>query len=465
MKLIHCLLLAISCVVSLLAAVAQDADVITTFTSPQPVDVRAFPSSIAAVGTDRVLIGAAYDASYTDVGRAYLFSTNGTLLVTIINRDRTTRGYFGFAVAALGSDRLIISAPGSGISSGKVYLLDTNGGLLTAFTNPIGNSAGDSFGHSVATLGNDRVLIGAPYGGRAGSDAARAFLFRTNGALLATFTHPVSKIDSGFGSVVAALGSEGVLIGAPFDDTAGRQAGVAHLFSTNGTLLTTFTNPTPAAGDIFGWFVATVSSDRVLISSPGDDTAGTNAGAAYLFSTDGTLVNTFMNPGHASEVLGRSLTAVGSDRVLIGTSGSEKAYLFGTNGALLTTIGRNSTLGRTISNQDPASVAPWGAPVVSLGNDLVLVSTTPPVWDYRDGEAYLFSISPRPSLNIWLTATNTVVISWPSAVTNFFLQENVASVSVNWSNVTAEIRNNGTNKTVIVSPAERSRFYRLFRGF
>ena len=36
------------------------------------------------------------------------------------------------------------------------------------------------------------------------------------------------------------------------DDTGATNAGAAYLFSTDGTLLTTFTNPTPADNDQFG---------------------------------------------------------------------------------------------------------------------------------------------------------------------------------------------------------------------
>src|SRR5437867_3147251 len=59
--------------------------------------------------------------------------------------------------------------------------------------------------------------------------------------------------------------------------------------------LLTFTNPTPAVDDRFGYSVAAVGTDRVLIGAPLDDTGATNAGAAYLFSTNGALLATFTN--------------------------------------------------------------------------------------------------------------------------------------------------------------------------
>ena len=50
-----------------------------------------------------------------------------------------------------------------------------------------------------------------------------------------------------------------------------------------GRLLHTFLNPTPAAGDQFGWSVA-ISGDKVLIGAQFDDAGARESGAAYLFS-------------------------------------------------------------------------------------------------------------------------------------------------------------------------------------
>ena len=60
------------------------------------------------------------------------------------------------------------------------------------------------------------------------------------------------------------------------------------------------------------------------------------------------------------------------------------------------------------------------------------------------------------------TTTNTVVVSWPSPSTRFVLQQNTNGVSsVNWSNVTAAIQDDATNKTLVVNPTGQSRFYQL----
>jgi len=72
--------------------------------------------------------------------------------------------------------------------------------------------------------------------------------------------------------------------------------------------------------------------------------------------------------------------------------------------------------------------------------------------------------TPPPALSIQRTTTNTIVVSWPSPSAGFVLQQNTSGVSsVNWSNVTDTIQDDGTTKTLIINPIQPSRFYRLIR--
>jgi len=67
-----------------------------------------------------------------------------------------------------------------------------------------------------------------------------------------------------------------------------------------------------------------------------------------------------------------------------------------------------------------------------------------------------------PSLGVARTATNTVALSWPSPSIGFALQQNTNGIAtVNWSNVLTAPTDNGTTRTVIISPPSGNRFYRL----
>jgi hypothetical protein len=259
---------------------------------------------VAAVGTDRVLIGAWQDdTGANNAGAAYLFSTSGALLITFTNPTPTSDDVFGVSLAAVGTDRVLIGAyqdDTGANNAGAAYLFSTNGALLTTITNPT-PAVGDFFGFSVTVVRTDRVLIGAYQDDVGGVDDGAAYLFSTNGTLLTTFTNPTPAAYGYFGSSVAAAGTDQVLVGAEWKGSGSTDAGAAYLFSTNGTLLTTFTNPTPAASDRFGHSVAAVGTDWALIGTPWDDTGAANAGAAYLFSLEpltppAPLLSTSLNP-------------------------------------------------------------------------------------------------------------------------------------------------------------------------
>ena len=111
------------------------------------------------------------------------------------------------------------------------------------FLNPTA-AAGDHYGFSVATIGTN-LLVGAPEVDQpAAINTGRAYLIHGDtGVTLRTFLNPTPGAGDGFGFAVAALGGN-VLVGAPFDDTAGPDAGAVYLFNgATGALIKTFTNP------------------------------------------------------------------------------------------------------------------------------------------------------------------------------------------------------------------------------
>jgi hypothetical protein len=426
----------------------------TTFSNPTPAAFDLFGTAVAALGTDRVLIGA------EGAGEAYLFNLAGTLLTTFTN-PIIFGDSFGATVTAVGSDQVLIGAynfaatyQGQLRQIGRAYLFATNGSLLTTLTNPSPATV-QAFGFAgVAALGSDHFLIaglsdlnvGAPYSGG-------VFLFRTDGALITAFTNPVPAEANGFGFGTTAFGSNRVLIGAPYANTGASAAGVAYLFRTNGALLTTFTNPAPVADDNFGQATAAVGQDRVVISAV--DAGGVRGGGrAYLFATNSTLLTTFTNPAPAVyDNFGWSLAAVGIDRVLIGTSTPQAgaAYLFSMNGTLLASL----------TNPAPATSDYFGLSAAAVGNDHVIIGS---VWNDTgatdSGAAYLFALS-NPSLSI--AASNALItVSWPS-FPGFVLQQNPDLNPANWTTPSEIVTDNGTTKSIGVSPAPGNRFFRLFK--
>ena len=368
----------------------------TTVLNPFPITTEIFGSAITALGTDRFILGNEFD-KFTGVptGVAYLFKTNGTLLATfhdppLVNGDR-----FGHAVAAVGTDKLLVGAYGTVtafISAGAAYLFNTNGTLLITFTNPT-PANNDKFGFAVAAVGADKVIISAYNDFNAPNGGGSAYLFSTNGTLLTTFNNHPSFGGESFGYAVAAIGTDKVAIGAIGDSTGAALAGAVFLFSTNGTLLTTITNPAPFPSDNFGYSLAVIGSDKLLVGAPLKDGLVTDAGAAYLFSTNGTLLMTYTNPVSPSGTrFGESVAAFGTDKVIIGATGDDAhgafsgaAFLFDLNGALAATF------------QKPSAVAgdALGLAVAAIGVNQVIASAPNDDTSGTDvGAAYIFSMVP-----------------------------------------------------------------------
>jgi PKD repeat protein len=73
------------------------------------------------------------------------------------------------------------------------------------------------------------------------------------------------------------------------------------------------------------------------------------------------------------------------------------------------------------------------------------------------------TVLPPAVLRVALTSTNTVLIAWPAAVTNYALQQNADLTTTNWLAVTNAPGVVGSEKQVLLSPAAAQNFYRLHK--
>src|SRR5262245_18628806 len=93
--------------------------------------------------------------------------------------------------------------------------------------------------------------------------AARA----TSYSLALTIPNPAPSSQALFGNSVAAIGTD-ILVGAPFDDTMGNDAGAVYRFDgTTGALVQTYFSPTPVAGAAFGDSIA-VRGSTIAVGAP-----------------------------------------------------------------------------------------------------------------------------------------------------------------------------------------------------
>jgi len=71
------------------------------------------------------------------------------------------------------------------------------------------------------------------------------------------------------------------------------------------------------------------------------------------------------------------------------------------------------------------------------------------------------SVADAPTLQIFLTATNTVFLAWPAIFAGFTLQQNPDLIPTNWSAVTNDVTVVGSENTTVLSLPLTTRFYRL----
>jgi hypothetical protein len=141
----------------------------------------------------------------------------------------------------------------------------------------------DSFGYSVSL--NDRVaLVGAPYSDRRGKDAGGAYLFQlADGKQIRKINPDSGDLGDLFGYSVA-INSSYAIVSAPYNDRQGKDSGTVYSFHLkNDRQLAQFAGEDVGAGDLFGYDVA-VYNDFVLVGAPYGDNGEKDNGSAYLFN-------------------------------------------------------------------------------------------------------------------------------------------------------------------------------------
>ncbi len=373
--------------------------------------------SIGVAG-DFMVVGARRDDSsgISNAGRCYIHVLGssyiyqfggGSIVAALDNPSAGVDDLFGNSVA-ISSNHALVGAVGdnpAGIAdAGEAYLYDLSYALpMKVLTNPA-PSAGDSFGASVG-VSDSVAVIGTPADDPDGvNDAGTVYLFDSvTGALTATLNNPVPAAGDQFGFAVATDGILAV-VGAPFDNPSGvADAGTAYVFNaTSGTLTRTLANPAPATGDQFGGSIA-ISGNYIVVGAPFDSPSGvTNAGRAYVFNaTTGALVSTLVNPAPTMfDFFGNSV-AIHGDVAMVGAWRDDPGAIADA-GRTYTFVATTGVLATTLSNPSPTASDFFGASVA-------ISETTAIAGAYLDdpggiadaGTVYTFTCLPPNAAHGW----------------------------------------------------------------
>jgi hypothetical protein len=269
-----------------------------------------------AIEADVAVIGApGDDENGSDSGAAHVFRWSDTAGwqrtgIEVLADDGGAGDAFGFAVAVAG-DRALIGAPcdddnGSDAGAAYVFRCDDLDDPNAAWSQeskltlaPAEGDPDDLLGYSVA-IRDDVAVVGAPGDDYWGPDAGAVHVFRPdpndpNGAWLrqATLLAVGGNPNDRFGSSVAIDGNR-IVVGAPYDDDAGTDAGAIHVFYQDPddpyglwapeaklTLAPAESDP----NDLLGYCVD-IDGENVIAGALGDDDCGTDAGAVYAFIAD-----------------------------------------------------------------------------------------------------------------------------------------------------------------------------------
>jgi FG-GAP repeat len=245
-----------------------------------------------------IVIGAPGDEGPNGAqGAIYLFEIFGDLHGRIYDPNGQPGDDFGASVAFT-QGQVAAGAPGSlGIDNeprGSVVVFDpdTTGFPVLYELSPDENTMDFSFGESLDMQGI-YIIAGAPGypedldpPNLLATRGAAYVYFRSTGTLFARLRAPVRTNNARFGSSVSVNDGQ-FLIGAPGDSVAVSNAGAAYFQSGNSQMVR-ITPPDLDPGDEFG-FSVDHGDDFLLVGAPGDDDAGEDAGAVYVYRRDSLL--------------------------------------------------------------------------------------------------------------------------------------------------------------------------------
>jgi len=172
-------------------------------------------------------------------------------------------------------------------SAGKCNFIPVEQAKLTSPT----IRAENKFGSAVATFGSTAV-IGSPFSSMSGPFDGSVYVYTGSGS---TWTEqarlvPDDPANVDFNGWAVDISGDTIIEGSYGNNAAGVDSGAAYIFARTGTTWAQQSKLVPAdasTGDGIGYSVA-VDGDTAVVSSVADDPLGTDSGSAYVFTRTGT---------------------------------------------------------------------------------------------------------------------------------------------------------------------------------
>jgi hypothetical protein len=255
-----------------------------------------FFGSAVAISGETVVVGAwGEDTGGDGAGAAYAFVRSAGVWSEqqkLTASDPAVLDKFGIAVGISG-ESIVVGAEAdddNGSSSGSAYVFVRSGTTWSQQQKllPSDGAAFDVFGRSVAISG-ETVVVGAPSDDDAGSGSGSAYAFVRSAGVWSEqqkLTASDAAILQTFGRSVS-LDDQILVVGATGDNTNGTNSGAAYVFERSAGVWSEEAKLTPSDGadfDEFGFSVG-ISGLSLVVGSWMDDDLGSNSGSVYLYET------------------------------------------------------------------------------------------------------------------------------------------------------------------------------------
>ena len=239
-----------------------DGALIRTILHPTPREFGLFSGlgGVHALGSDKFVAVSGNHPLISRLGEAHVFHVSGNLLGVITNPVPALDDLFGYTAAALGNDKILIGAPGADVgltNAGAAYVFDFQGNLLVTITNPAPNT-GTGFGYPVIALGGTRFAIGA-----GAAEGGAVYIYASDGTPIRTITPPEPSANYFFGSKISAVGSDRLAVSVQ------NGGNPVYLYNLSGQLIETLRKPYTDFGTLFGFQVKLAGGSKIVVADPG----------------------------------------------------------------------------------------------------------------------------------------------------------------------------------------------------
>lgn len=318
----------------------------------------------------------------------------GDQLQKILPADGAFNDNFGRSVS-LADGILVVGAPGAftggALRTGAVYMFNATTGAELA---KLISSDGDlttNFGGSVA-IADGLVCVGATGYDGVGINSGAAYVFdvATNAELFRIEPNDVDERDI-FGSSVA-IWSGIIAVGAPGNDSGGTDTGAAYLFDAGtGAQLPKLLPDDGDPGQRFGSSIA-LADGVVVVGSPLDQDSGPFSGSAYLFDIATGAQIAKLVPGDLAkgDNFGTAV-AISGGVVAVGATGDDDNGPF--SGSVYLFDAMTGTQISKIQPDDPQSGEGFGQSIDICGGLMLVGAPFHSDPFVAEGAAYLFDLS------------------------------------------------------------------------